>query len=159
MIVGDDAVAEEPHDARETIADDGRANVTDVHGLGDVRRTEIDDDRFRLGHDRHAEPVILHSGSNLVGDKRRFQPEVDKARAGDSGRFADLGHLKLRDDLVSQRPRVLLEAFGDRHDAVGLVVAELRIGTRTNQCRASVLGADGREQSLFNGISNDVWGG
>src|SRR5207249_1080057 len=38
----------QPQRARETIAKDRRANVADVHWLGDVRRTEINDDGARL---------------------------------------------------------------------------------------------------------------
>src|SRR5664280_849274 len=46
VIVGDDAVAEQAQRAREAIAEDGRTNVADVHRLGDVRRTKINDGGF-----------------------------------------------------------------------------------------------------------------
>ncbi len=43
VIVGDDAVAEQPQRAREAIAENRRADVANVHRLGDVRRAEIND--------------------------------------------------------------------------------------------------------------------
>ena len=48
VVVGDDAVAEQPQCAREAIAKNGRADVADVHRLGHVRRTEINDRGARL---------------------------------------------------------------------------------------------------------------
>mgnify|MGYP003704790161 CR=1 FL=1 len=48
------AVAERPGDAREAVANDCRANVADVHRLGDVGRAEVDDDLRRVGDGRHA---------------------------------------------------------------------------------------------------------
>ena len=43
VIVGDDAMAEQPQRARKAIAEDRRADVADVHRLGHVRRAEIND--------------------------------------------------------------------------------------------------------------------
>jgi len=40
VVVGDDIVADEPRDAGEGVADEGAANVADVHRLGDVGRGE-----------------------------------------------------------------------------------------------------------------------
>ena len=48
VVVADDAMAEQAQRALERIADAGGADVADVHRLGDVRRTEIEDDGFRL---------------------------------------------------------------------------------------------------------------
>ena len=49
MVVADDLVAECGTDSREGVADDGRAEVADVHRLGDVGRGEVDHDGARLG--------------------------------------------------------------------------------------------------------------
>ena len=47
VVVGNDAVAEQPQRALERVADAGGTDVADVHRLGDVRRTEINDHGFR----------------------------------------------------------------------------------------------------------------
>ena len=44
VVVGDDAVAEQSQRALERVADAGRTDVADVHRLGYVRRTKINDD-------------------------------------------------------------------------------------------------------------------
>src|SRR5207237_7740472 len=47
VIVPNNVVTEELRDARESVAQEGAANVTDMHRLGHVRRSKIDDDFFR----------------------------------------------------------------------------------------------------------------
>jgi len=64
--------------------------------------------------------------------------------------------VKFGDDFLGQSARVLAEAFGDRHDAIRLVIAEFRVGTRTNNCGTGIFSADGRAQSTFDGVGNDV---
>ena len=50
MIVSDYMMAKKPQRARDRVADDSRTNVTDMHGLCDIGRAEIDNDGFRLGY-------------------------------------------------------------------------------------------------------------
>jgi hypothetical protein len=57
VVVGDDLVADEAGDARERVADEGAADVADVHRLGDVRRGEVDDDASSA-----ARPAARRSG-------------------------------------------------------------------------------------------------
>src|SRR6266566_22794 len=47
VIVANNVVAEEFRDAREGVAQESAADVTDMHRLGHVGRTEIDHDFFR----------------------------------------------------------------------------------------------------------------
>ena len=49
MVVADHRAADEAPDPAEGIAEDGRADVADVHRLGDVGRGEIDHERARSG--------------------------------------------------------------------------------------------------------------
>ena len=49
VILADDGVAEELQHAGEGVADDGGAQVADVHLLGDVGAGVIDDDGLRAG--------------------------------------------------------------------------------------------------------------
>ena len=44
VIIANDVVPEELRDPRQRIAENGAANVTDMHRLGHIGRTEIDHD-------------------------------------------------------------------------------------------------------------------
>jgi hypothetical protein len=48
VVVADDAVPEQAQNALERIADAGRADMADMHRLGDIGRTEINDNGARL---------------------------------------------------------------------------------------------------------------
>ena len=84
MIVADDVVAEKGGDPREGVAEDGAANVPDVHRLGDVGRTEIDHDALRRIGGRDAEALVPEEFRGLArrsgsGAERK----VDEPCAGD----------------------------------------------------------------------------
>ena len=49
VVLADDVVAEESEHADQRIADDGGAEVADVHLLGHIRRRVVDDDALGLG--------------------------------------------------------------------------------------------------------------
>ena len=58
VVVRDDLETQEPRNAGERVADDRRANVADVHRLGDVRRREIDHHGFARTGGSYAEPLV-----------------------------------------------------------------------------------------------------
>ena len=71
MVVRDDLVPDEPRHARQAIADDRRAQMADVHRLGDVRAAEVDDDAARLFRRRHAQARgVGVERAEGVGEKR-----------------------------------------------------------------------------------------
>ena len=49
MIVRNDMMAQQPENPRQRVPQNGRANMPDVHRLGHVGRTEINDHATRLG--------------------------------------------------------------------------------------------------------------
>jgi len=49
MVVGDHVMAEQSENSRQGLTQNGRANVPDMHRLGDVGRAEIDNDATRVG--------------------------------------------------------------------------------------------------------------
>ena len=61
VIVPGDFVAEKLGDPRQGVAEDGAADVADMHRLGDVRRAEVDYDPARSFGARNAEPVVLQA--------------------------------------------------------------------------------------------------
>ena len=130
VIVADDVVAEELGDARERVAEDGRADVADVHRLGDVGRAEVDDDRAWVRGARDAEALIGEERGDALRDRVGAQGEIDEAGAGDLRRVQMSDDAELRE--TSARPaRGFLAALlrEDERD-VGLVITEARDRSR-----------------------------
>ena len=59
-----------------------------------------------------------------------FEPDVDKAGAGNFARQAEVGHVEAFDDFGGDVAGRLFQCFGQRHGAVGLIVAELGVLAR-----------------------------
>ncbi len=128
MVVADDAIAEGAVDALEGIADDGRADVGDVHGFGDVGGGVVEEDGFAKAGLGDAEggggvQIFKAAGEGGVG-----QGQVDEAGAGhfDAGEEVVAGEL-VGDALGDVARREAQEAGGG-HGGVALVVAEGVVG-------------------------------
>ena len=128
VVVGDDLVPHEAGDAGERVADEGAADVADVHRLGDVWRGEIDDDGLRRIDLRHADVLVLDDHREALGERGGAQREVEKAGAVDAGFVAEVGHVQLVHDLLREGARVCLELFRQNHRRIALVVAVSRVG-------------------------------
>ena len=95
-------------EAGDDVADDGGAEVADVHLFGDVGAGEIDDGDGGIGEGVDAEAVGIAEGfGEAVGEPVGAEAEVDKAGAGDLGRFAEVGDIEIIDDLLGQGAGVL----------------------------------------------------
>ena len=123
VIVGDDAVAEQPQRARERVAEDRGANVADVHRLGDVRRTEINDDGFRLRGFVEKQMLAARGGFERLRERGIFQPEIQEARAGDFHFLANIGNIEFgqhvgrragADSFCAPWPATSARCFGNR---------------------------------------------
>ena len=133
MIVGDNAVAEQPERSGQRVAKNGRADVADVHRLGHVGRRVVDDDRARLGGGAVKKMLALGRADEGIGEGGGLEPEIEKTRPGDLDRLAAIGDVELLDDLCGEFAGVELVALGQAHEGVGLVVAELRIGAGADE--------------------------
>ncbi len=127
VVVALHVVAGEAEQAIQGRSDHRTAEMAHVHGLGDVGGGEIDD--HVPGHvgERHAQPLVGHQFSERPLEPGRRQREVDEAGAGDLRRLAAVGDVQVRQDAFGDLARRLAELFGQRHRAVGLVVAEFRV--------------------------------
>ena len=67
MIVGDYFVAQEPQQSCQAVADDGAAEVADVHLLGDVGAGIIDDHALGMRGLVDPQPRIGRDGPELSG--------------------------------------------------------------------------------------------
>ena len=127
VVVGDDREAEEAGDAAERVADDGRADVADVHRLGHVGRGEIDHHGLAVAEVGHAEVVVVEQGGGAGGVGGGQDAEIDEPGAGDVG-GGEAVEFEVVDDFLGQRARVGLARFGEHHRGVRLIVAEAQVG-------------------------------
>ena len=111
VIVADHLVAEESQHAVERRADDRRADVADVHGLGHVGRRIVDHDRAGFGHRRHAEPFVPQCELQLVDDPLVFEPQIDETRAGDFSGLTKTVEMHTGDDFDRHVARIAAQAF------------------------------------------------
>ena len=154
MVVGHDFVSDEPRDAGQRVAEDGAADVSDVHRLGDVGRTEIDDHALRVPCFRGAATRIASEGAQLLRDPLRLEAEIEEAGSRNLRLFANFAGFEIVRDFGGQFPRVGLDLLGQNHGGIGLVIAETGVGGRGNlapfrrqsardQSRVQPLGQDG----------------
>ncbi len=118
-------MADELEHAHQRIADDRRAQVPDVHLLGDVGRRVVDDDALRVGGQSHADALVAFQHGKLLLQERLVERDVDEARAGDLERGLP-GEICGRNDVVGNIARLATELLGQSKGTVGL-----RVGTIT----------------------------
>jgi len=122
-----DIVAARLQQPADRIADDRRADVADVHLLGDVRAGEVDDDRLAHGGGVQTQARVAGQGAQFRAQKAAAHGEVDEARAGGLDPAADVAEIQACEHLPRQFARIALEPLGEAHDAVGLEIAEALI--------------------------------
>ena len=122
VVLPDHLVAEVLEGPHQRVADDRRAQVSDVHLLGHVGRGVVDrDDLPVLGG--YAEAVV--EPGQLRGDPRGGQPYVHEPRPADLRRLRDPVEVEVLDDPLGDVPRLLAELLGQRQGGVRLEVREL----------------------------------
>ncbi len=161
VVLADHRVPLRREHAREDVADDGAAEVPDVHLLGHVGGRVVDDDR--LGRGRRSEAQGRRSGrlAELALEVLGLQMQVEEARPGDLDLLAHVVEAQVLEDRRGHDARRLAHALGERHGRVGLVVS---VGGPANRrIRRGVLGAksgsDGCRESAGqreNGIGHAV---
>ena len=97
-------------------------------------------------------------GNECLADGRWLEAEIEKAGAGDLDLFAPLGDVEFGDDVGGQLARVHLALLGQRHQRVGLVIAEL--GVVAGRTRTREMSASGKtaRTAACNRCSIDLWG-
>ena len=97
VIVRDDPVAHQPQDAGQRVAQDRRADMADVHGFGDVGRTEIHDHRARLGGLLEERVLAPRRRLQSLRQRGRFEAEIQEAGAGNVHLLTPIADLELGD--------------------------------------------------------------
>jgi hypothetical protein len=84
-----------------------------------------------------------------MGEGFRFEPEVKEAGAGDRDGLTTITDLEPGDHVSRQLAWIQLPGLGQRHQGVGLVIAELRVRARSDQDAGEVsVGQDGVHRFL-----------
>ena len=106
-----------------------------VHLLGDVRTREIDDDCLRFPDLLNTQMFLFIDIAQGRGNKIRPQSKVNKAGSRNLGVFTEIADMELLDDLLGESAGIGFELLGERHYAVGLIIAELGVRSRSDNGR------------------------
>src|SRR5687768_11505733 len=112
--------------------------MTDVHRLRHIGRTEINNDRARLFRPLIEEMFTACGCLQHTLQSRGFDPEIKKAGPGDFGALAPRADIQLREHVSGKLAWVQLSLFRQRHQDVGLIIAESRIRTWSNESECGV---------------------
>ncbi len=150
VIIGDDGVAKRAEDAVDGVADDGGADVADVHLLGGVRRGIIDDNLLACARLGDAALRFGRERRELCGEPFGGDRQVEKAGTRDFD-------LQFAADIFRDFCRGIawLEAdfFGELERVIALVIAEAGVGRGDNFDRGKVLAGE----CFFEALTNDVY--
>ena len=135
---------EHPH---QCIADDGGAQVADVHLLGHIGRRVVDHDPLGRRDAAHPEVLVARHLGHLAGHERGRERDVDEARA----RHLEVGHTGERTrrcghHVGSDVARCPTEVFGQGERPVGLCIGTVARAHHRVGRTARHLGEGGREQ-------------
>ena len=131
MVSADHVVAQKRQGAHRGVADNGGADVADMHLFRHVRRGVVDDDGLRLnGGDAQAR--LRQRLLRLCGQPVAIEKNIDEAWPGDLCPAGDAFQVKMRHHAFSQLSRRLTQLFRDGHNAVRLIIPKLNLGGLAN---------------------------
>jgi len=132
VVVADHSGALEAQDPGQGVTDHGRAQVTDVHLLGDVGLGVVDDHPGLVLH-RYPQPVVRQPPADLLDERGPGQHHIEETRPRDLTRGQNVTGIQRLHDLLGDLPRIGAKLFRHLQQPVGLEVrsvgpAHLRIG-------------------------------
>ena len=125
--VRDHRIAEEAQEALQRIADHRRAQVADMHGLGDVRAAEIDHGDLTVRRELAAGHRIAAHRLGPRRERRVRDPQIDEARPRHIRRQHEGMCLQCLGNLARNLARVASGRLRRRHCAVALEIREFRL--------------------------------
>ena len=141
VIVADRIMAGELQHAAQGVADDRRADVPDVHRLGDVRGGIIDDEPPRPRRRGDAQAPVAQRRGQPLDEPAVANPQVDEPGAGNLRRSAEVGDVQALEQFGGDLARGPAKPLAQRHRQIRLVVAELRVLAAANHLQQVVRGA------------------
>ncbi|MCY1411307.1 hypothetical protein D9M71_266910 [compost metagenome] len=164
VVLADHGIAEELQDPRHAIADDGRAQVADVHFLGQVRCREVNHGALHRAGLAYADMGVGQGCIQARGQGLGVLEEVDEAGPGDF-RLADLFVGRQRgDDFFRQVAWLHASGLGQHHGnvagevAVGLVPGVFHLDRRRQPFRQHTF-VDELGEGLLDQLANGVFHG
>ena len=127
--------------------------MADVHGLGHVRGTEVDDNGAGRGGFFEKEVSAAIGGFECFLDGGGFEAEIEKTGSGNFDFFTKICGIETCQDVRGQLTRVHFAFFGQGHERGGLIIAEfwIRAGAdlKGSGIRFGPDGPDSLTQPLF----------
>ena len=108
------------------VADDGAAQVADVHLLGHVGRRVVDHHGLGRRRERYPEACVVAHGRDLAGQVFGAQDDVEKAGARHLDRRDHVVREQFGRDLRRHVTRLSAQLAAERHREIRLVVGVLR---------------------------------
>ncbi|MNO93814.1 hypothetical protein D3C76_854200 [compost metagenome] len=164
VVLTDHFVTEEFQYAGYAVANDGRAQVADVHLFGQVRCRQVDHGALRRASLAHANVSISQCGIEAVGQGLGVLEEIDEARAGDFGLGDVLVGRQCGNDFFRQVARLHARRLGQHHgDVAGEVAVLLVAGVfhldRRRQAFRQHTFVDELGEGLLDQLANGVFHG
>jgi hypothetical protein len=125
MHVAEDRPAIGAEQPLQAVADDGRAQMADMHGLGDIGAAEIQHRGLAVSGFGRAETNLLRDRADARGQYSIRHVEIDEAGTGDLDLRENRIGLQARRDLFGDRARIDLRLLGGRQRAVALELREI----------------------------------
>ncbi len=161
VVLADHGVAEELQDPGHAVANDGGAQVANVHFLGQVGRRHVDHGALRRAGLAYAQVGVAKSGVQARGQGLGVLEEVDEAGAGDFRLAQVFMGRQGGDDFLRQVARLHAGRLGQHHGdvagevAVGLVAGVFDLDRRRQAFWQHTFGdelGDGLLDELANGV-------
>ena len=127
MVVGDHVMSHEAKHSSQSVADHGRADMPDMHWLGDIGGRIIDHKLANVRDLGNAQSIVTHGTGQARFHPRVVQRQIDEPRPRDLDLATDVIQLRLFGNRGRDLARGLTQLLGQRHCKIGLVVAKLSV--------------------------------
>src|SRR4029077_16092319 len=111
MIVADDVVAEQSGDARKCVAQNGAADVADVHWFGHIGRAKVDHDFSRRYRSCDSQSLVLEELNYFLPDRLAAQNKVNETGTRNRRRLAKIDNVQSFHDLTRERSGIFAALF------------------------------------------------
>ena len=128
VVVGRDIMPKKSCDSCEAVAENRAPDMTDMHGLGDIRRAEIEKDFFWTRRWTHSKAGIHGQTREGFGEKGILKADIDKTCAGNFRSGCQSAKVELCQNLAGELAWIRLFFLGEDHGGVGLVIPKAGVG-------------------------------
>src|SRR5438046_9527201 len=130
VIVPNNFVTEKACDASERVAEHSAANMTDVHRLRHIGRSELNHDLLRRFCICDTKAFVWQKLACFFCDRIAPQREIDEAGARDGGRCTKIANISTGENLLGKSFRIFAPLLAKQEGGIRLIIAEARVGSR-----------------------------